>query len=130
MTYLAKTNVPLPISSANQASYQDGSSNNRPAQYNESNSGGSQKFKFSTAITQAAFTAPCRACRLHIPGTGGTLGAITIHDNAAGDTSGDVLFGPTTPSAGQIFDLQIPCALGISITTASATVGFLTFDAV
>jgi hypothetical protein len=128
MPYLVRANVAVPITSANQAVYQDGSSNDRPGSYNESHSGGSKKVSFSTAATALVSSTPCRLCKIHIPGTGGTPGNITVYDNGAGVATGTVLYGPTTPTAGQIIDLQIPCDNGITIVTASAMVGFVTYD--
>lgn len=110
-----------------QAVYNDTAGNDIPAVYNEGNAGGwkSTHFSASTAGT-TVLTGAGWVRRIHVPGTGGTLGAITIYDNTA--ASGRIIFGPTTPTAGQIIDLQRRVAIGIEVVAASATVWDLDWD--
>jgi len=70
-----------------------------------------------------------RVHRLHVPGAGGTLGNVKILDSAdPTGASGTVLFGPTTPAAGSIVDLQLPCKLGILVQSPAAMVYALTYS--
>ncbi len=103
----------------------------RPVVYNESNSGGRAYAAYTIAQTGIAVTAiPGRLCKIHILGTGGTLGAITVYDGTG--TGGTVVFGPTTPvipaQGGLIYDLQMPISTGIFLVTAQATSLIVTYE--
>lgn len=129
MAFWSKSGQTMPLGgSVTQEVISDGSGNIRPLQYNESNSGGSRYAAISTATTTVVSNSPGRLCRIHVPGTGGTPGNITIYDNASAG-SGQVLYGPTTPSAGQIIDIQAPVQSGITVVTASAMVCYVTYEA-
>lgn len=70
-----------------------------------------------------------RVHRLHVPGTGGTPGNVKILDTADPlGAAGITLFGPTTPAAGSILDLQLPCKLGILIQSPAAMVYAVTYS--
>lgn len=70
-----------------------------------------------------------RLHRLHVPGTGGTPGNVKIMDTAdPTGASGLTVFGPSTPAAGSITDLQLPCALGILIQAPPAMVLLVTYS--
>ena len=70
-----------------------------------------------------------RVHRLHVPGTGGTPGNVKIMDTAdPTGASGIVVFGPTTPAAGSISDLQLPCKAGILIQSPAAMVYVVTWS--
>lgn len=127
MAFWSKGGQSLPLGSAvTQRTLADAGGNIRPLQYNESNSGGSAYVAISTATTTTVLSAPGRLCRVHVPGTGGTLGDVTIYDNTAG--SGTAIYGPTSPSAGDVIDLQIPVQTGITVVTAAATTLIVTFE--
>jgi len=86
--------------------------------------------KFYTSISAAGTTVvkptAGRLARLIVLGSGGTLGNVTVHDSP--DASGPVVFGPTTPAAGQVVELQIPCSAGITVVTAAATALLVTYS--
>jgi len=69
-----------------------------------------------------------RVHRLHVPGTGGTPGNVKVVDtNDPTGASGTILFGPSTPAAGSITDLQLPCAAGILIQSPAGMVLVVTY---
>ena len=128
MSFWSKSGTALPLgASVTQRTLADAGGNIRPLQYNESNSGGSQYAAISTATTTTVLSAPGRLCRIHVPGTGGTLGNVTVYDNTSG--SGTAIYGPTSPSAGDIIDLQLPVQTGITVVTAAATTLIVTYEA-
>lgn len=102
-----------------------GAANKTPVGHNASNSGG-RAYAPISATTNAILNGAGRLCRIHCVGTGGTIGAITAYDSLTG--AGTVIFGPTTPTAGQIFDLQIPVGTGISVVLAAATTILVTWE--
>ncbi|HVA23636.1 MAG TPA: hypothetical protein VMW62_04510 [Chloroflexota bacterium] len=73
---------------------------------------------------------PGRLHRLHVPGSGGTPGAVKVLDSAdpTGSSSLATIFGPTTLSAGSITDLQVPCKLGILIQSPASMVYLATYS--
>ncbi|MGH2365974.1 MAG: hypothetical protein ACRDGF_10195 [Chloroflexota bacterium] len=88
--------------------------------------GGKFHASVSTAGTTVVKASAGRLARLMVLGNGGTLGTVTVHDSL--DTSGPIVYGPTTPSAGDVIELQIPCASGITVVTAAATTLLLTYS--
>jgi hypothetical protein len=71
-----------------------------------------------------------RVHRLHVPGTGGTPGAVKVLDSAdpTGAAALATVFGPTTLAAGSITDVQLPCKLGILIQAPAAMVLLATYS--
>lgn len=71
-----------------------------------------------------------RIHRIHVPGSGGTPGAVKVLDtnDPTGASSLTTMFGPATPAAGSITDLQIPCKLGILIQSPAAMVLLVTYS--
>ncbi len=70
-----------------------------------------------------------RIHRLHVPGTGGTPGNVKMMDTAdpTGGT-GITVFGPSTPAAASITDLQIPCQAGILIQSPAGMIYAVTYS--
>ncbi|MBV8086912.1 MAG: hypothetical protein JO247_19060 [Chloroflexi bacterium] len=61
-----------------------------------------------------------RIHRIHVPGTGGTPGNVKLLDTTdPTGASGTVLFGPTTPAAGSITDVQLPFKAGLLIQSSA-----------
>lgn len=56
----------------------------------------------------------------HLIAVGGTMGAVTVYDNTA--ASGQVLFGPGTPTAGGVIMADIDFSTGLTIVTGANTV--------
>ncbi|HEU0169060.1 MAG TPA: hypothetical protein VFS62_14880 [Chloroflexota bacterium] len=57
-----------------------------------------------------------RVHRIHVPGAGGTPGNVKLIDTSdPTGASGVVLFGPTTPAAGSITDVQLPFKAGLLV---------------
>ena len=73
---------------------------------------------------------PSRVHRIHVPGSGGTPGAVKVLDSAdpTGASPLATLFGPTTPAAGSITDVQIPCKLGILVQYPAAMTFVVTYS--
>lgn len=73
---------------------------------------------------------PGRLHRLHVPGAGGTPGAVKVLDSAdpTGASPLATVFGPTTLAAGSVTDVQIPCKLGILIQSPAAMVYLVTYS--
>jgi hypothetical protein len=71
-----------------------------------------------------------RIHRIQVPGSGGTPGAVKVLDTGdpTGATGLATVFGPTTPAAGSITDLQVPCKLGILIQYPAAMVLLVTYS--
>jgi hypothetical protein len=71
-----------------------------------------------------------RVHRVQVPGTGGTPGAVKILDSAdpTGGAALATVFGPSTPAAGSINDLQTPCKAGILIQSPAAMVYVVTYS--
>ncbi|MFI5267730.1 MAG: hypothetical protein ACHQ7M_10180 [Chloroflexota bacterium] len=71
-----------------------------------------------------------RIHRIHVPGSGGTPGAAKVLDSAdpTGASPLATVFGPTTPAAGSITDLQIPCKLGILVQSPASMVYLVTYS--
>lgn len=71
-----------------------------------------------------------RIHRIHVPGTGGTPGAVKVLDSndPTGASSLATVFGPTTPAAGSITDLQLPCKLGMLIQAPAAMVLLVSYS--
>lgn len=118
--------VPVPISAPVNTPVLSGTTNKTPVNHNASNSGGRDRVYISTATSTLALNGAGRLCRLHVVGTGGTLGNVTIYD--ALTATGNPIFGPTSPSAGQIIDIQFPVGTGIYIVTAAATTLWATWE--
>jgi hypothetical protein len=116
----------VPVAGAITTPVLTGAANKTPVTHNASNSGGRAYAAISTATTTLVLTGAGRLCRIHVPGTGGTLGNVTVYDSLT--ATGTVLFGPTSPSAGQIIDLQIPVGTGITVVTAAATAAIVTYE--
>lgn len=82
--------------------------------------------KFSQAVASAAGTvtlkaAPGRLCRIVIT-VAGTV-AFNVFDNASA-ASGTALFtSPTATSIGQVFDIQMPAQLGITVSNPASSPG-------
>jgi len=73
---------------------------------------------------------PGRIHRIHVPGTGGTPGAVKVLDSAdpTGGSPLATVFGPTTPPAGSITDLQVACKLGILVQSPASMVYLVTYS--
>jgi hypothetical protein len=71
-----------------------------------------------------------RVHRIHVPGSGGTPGAVKVLDSAdpTGASPLATVFGPTTPAAGSITDLQVPCKLGILVQVPASMVCLVTYS--
>jgi hypothetical protein len=71
-----------------------------------------------------------RVHRIHVPGTGATPGNVKILDSAdpAGAAALATIFGPTTPAAGSIIDLQVACRRGILIQSPAGMVYVVTYS--
>ena len=72
----------------------------------------------SSAATAVHSARPCRLVRIQI--NGGTMGAITIYDNASAG-SGTVIATISAPVSGQTFNWGCQAVNGITIVTAAAT---------
>jgi hypothetical protein len=127
MAFWSKVVQSFPLTSAKVAQLiQDAAGNARSLAYNESNSGGSQYVAISTATTTTVSGTPSRLCCIHVVGTGGTLGAITIYDAAT--ATGSPIFSQAAPLGGDIYDLQLPLQTGLTIVTAAATTLLVTYE--
>jgi hypothetical protein len=71
-----------------------------------------------------------RAHRIHVPGSGGAPGAVKILDSAepTGAAALATLYGPTTPAAGSITDLQVPCKAGMVVQYPAGMTLVLTYS--
>jgi hypothetical protein len=71
-----------------------------------------------------------RLHRIHVPGTGGTPGPVKVLDSAdpTGAAALATLFGPTTPAAGSVADLQVPCRTGILVQFPAGMTLVLTYS--
>ena len=71
-----------------------------------------------------------RIHRIHVPGTGGTPGAVKVLDSAdpTGAAPLATLFGPTTPAAGSITDVQAPCRAGMLVQFPAGMTLVLTYS--
>lgn len=98
-----------------------------PVQLTDNVGGGSKKTYISTATTTTVLTGGGWLKKIIVPGAGGTLGNVTVYD--ALTATGNPIWGPTSPSAGQILELQIRCDTGITVVTASATTLWAHYDA-
>ncbi len=129
MSFLTVVSQQVPIpGSVLQKLYEDVSNIVRAATYNESYSGGRQYVVITGPATTLVSAVPGRLCRIHVPGTGGTLGNLTVYDNSAGTGSGPIMYGPTTPSTSAIIDIQMPCANGITVVSGSPTTFIVTWE--
>lgn len=124
-TKVART-LPPGTGTVIQAVYNDTAGNDIPSVYNEGNAGGWKVNRISTATSTTVLTGAGWLRKLHIPGTGGTLGNITVYDNTS--ATGTPIYGPTTPSAGAIIDIQRRVSTGIFVVTASATTVDVAYD--
>lgn len=118
--------IPPATGALAQAVYNDTVGNDIPSSYNEGNAGGWKFAHISTATTTLVLTGAGWLRKIHVPGTGGTPGNITIYD--ALTATGNPIYGPTTPSAGQIIDIQRRVGTGITVVTAAATVCDVAYD--
>jgi len=70
-----------------------------------------------------------RVHRIHVPGTGGTPGNVKLLDTTdPTGASGIVLFGPTTPAAGSITDVQLPFKTGLLVQSPAGMVYLVSYS--
>lgn len=96
------------------------------AQHLLATTGGKFYASIATAATTVVKPTAGRLVRIIVLGSGGTLGAVTVHDSP--DATGPVVFGPTIPAAGQVIELQVPCASGITVVTGAAITLLVTYS--
>lgn len=80
--------------------------------------GGGRFYTNVSAATVGVKASPGRVFRILV--TAGT-GAISVYDNAAGNTTGTLLWTKATVAVGDIYVLDIPTTAGISVVAAAAT---------
>jgi hypothetical protein len=80
--------------------------------------GGGRFYTKVSAATVSVKGSPGRVVRVIV--VAGT-GAVSVYDNANGDTSGNVLWTKTTVAVGDIYMIDIPAVAGISVQAAAAT---------
>jgi hypothetical protein len=80
--------------------------------------GGGRFYTKVTAATVGVKEAPGRVFRVIV--VAGT-GAVSVFNNAAGNTTGDVLWTKATVAVGDIYEIDIPATLGISVQAAAST---------
>lgn len=86
-----------------------------PLQSDQIQSGDGGQFKFAviagTSGSQCGYTGSGRVCKVICQAVG-TSGGGTIYDGT--DSTGTAIFvGPTNPTVGQVFNIQVPVSTGI-----------------